>query len=232
MSMCTTTPLAQIAALLGDPARANMLEALMEGRALTAKELALVAHVAPATASGHLARLTEGGLLCVLPRGRHRYYRLAGPKVAAMIESVMDVAADRVPRRPRAPSRREAALRRARTCYDHIAGRLGVAIADSLAERDFLRLDDDAAELTAAGAGFLAERLGIDSGRLGARRRILCRPCLDWTERRPHLAGAVGAAIAGRCFDLGWLLRQPGSRALAITASGSASLRETFGFAG
>lgn len=230
--MGTTTSLARIAALVGDPARASMLEALMDGRALTAKELALAARVAPATASGHLAQLTDGQLLSVLPQGRHRYFRLASPRVASMLESVMDLAATTERQRPRVRTPREDALRRARSCYDHLAGRLGVAIAASLVERSHLLLDDEACELTAAGSRFLDQRLGVDADGLAAGRRRLCRPCLDWTERRLHLGGAAGAAIARRCFALGWIERKPGSRALDITARGSEELRDAFGFAG
>lgn len=229
--MSTTSSLAQIAALVGDPARATMLEALMDGRALTAKELALNAGVTPATASGHLAQLTAGQLLTVLPQGRHRYFRLASPRVAKMLESVMDVAADAPRPRPRVRTPRDEALRRARTCYDHLAGRLGVAIAASLVERGHLLLDDEAGELTAGGTRFLDQRLGVDPDGLASGRRRLCRPCLDWTERRPHLGGIVGAAIARRCFALGWIERQTGSRALVITASGATGLGEAFDFA-
>jgi DNA-binding transcriptional ArsR family regulator len=216
--------LAEIAALVGDPARANMLAALMDGRALTAGELAFAAHVTPQTASGHLARLVEARLLLPDRQGRHRYFRLAAPEVAHMLEGIMAVAA--APRyRPR--SRQERELRLARTCYDHLAGLLGVALADSLAAHRHVVLDPDGGEVTEAGARFFAE-FGLDLGAAARHRRRFCRPCLDWTERRPHLGGAVGAAMAERCFALGWIERVRDSRAVAITPTGREGLERVF----
>lgn len=217
--------IAATASLLGDPARANILAALMDGRSLTAKELAYAAHVTPQTASGHLARLTEGGLLLVAQQGRHRYYRLASQLVGQMLEGVMAVAG---PEPPRATAWRGGeALRNARTCYDHLAGRLGVALADALAERGHVALGADGGEVTDAGQHFL-DRFGA---RPAEGRRVFCRPCLDWSERRPHLAGRVGAALASRCFELGWIARQRDTRAVAITAKGRAGFHDTFGLA-
>jgi len=217
--------IAATAALLGDPARANMLAALMDGRSLTAKELAYAAHVTAQTASGHLAKLAEGGLLTANRQGRHRYYRLASPLVGQMLEGVMAVSGP-APAHP-TTWRGGEALRTARTCYDHLAGRLGVALADALTERGHVALGADGGEVTAAGAEFLDE--------FGAApapgRRVFCRPCLDWSERRPHLAGRVGAALACRCFELGWIMRQRDTRAVAITAAGRDGFRQRFGIA-
>src|SRR6201987_3594715 len=188
--------LAEVATLVGNPARANMLTALLDGRALTAKELALAGGVAPQTASGHLAKLTEGRLLTLAKQGRHAYYRLPSPMIGRMLESIMAVAADGPPRyQPR--WRGGDALRNARTCYDHLAGRLGVGLADALAARGHLVLGEEAGDLTPEGVAFLAN-LGVQT-QDSRRKRAFCRPCLDWSERRPHLAGAIGAALARRC---------------------------------
>jgi DNA-binding transcriptional ArsR family regulator len=217
--------IAEVAALVGEPARANMRTALMDGRALTAKELAFVAGVSPQTTSGHLARLAGANLLTCIRQGRHRYYRVASPLVAHMLESISLVAAIEAPprRRPRSP--RDDALRLARTCYDHLAGRLGVAIADALVARGAVVLGDDGGELTADGAAFLTDGLGIDLATF-PRRRTFCRPCLDWSERRPHLAGVVGAALADSCFSRAWIERVRDSRAVNITPRGRIALRE------
>jgi DNA-binding transcriptional ArsR family regulator len=215
--------IAATAALLGDPARANMLAALMDGRALTAKELAFAAHVTPQTASGHLAKLADGGLLAAEKQGRHRYYRLASSLVGQMLEGVMAVGGTAPA--PTAAWRGGEALRTARTCYDHLAGRLGVALADALTARGDVALGADGGEVTEQGQRFLVE-FGASPA---PGRRVFCRPCLDWSERRPHLAGRVGAALACRCFDLGWIARQRDTRALAISATGRHGLRGLFG---
>ena len=183
----------EIAALVGDTARAMMLAALMGGEALTSSELAGLAHVSRATASGHLSKLTRARLLAVTRKRRNRYYRIASPLVAKMLESIKAVAALETPPRHQPRSAQDEALRFARTCYDHLAGRLGVAIADALG------------------------------------RRIFGRPCLDWSERRYHIAGHVGAEICRVCIERGWLARQRGSRALRITAAGRRGFREIFG---
>ncbi|MBX6366722.1 MAG: winged helix-turn-helix transcriptional regulator [Rhodospirillales bacterium] len=218
--------LAEVAALVGDPARAHILAALLDGRALTAGELAYAASVSPQTASGHLAKLAEGRLVEVARQGRHRYYRLAGAAVAQMLESIMAVAADSPPRY-RPASKVDAAMRTARTCYDHLAGRLGVGLADALTARGHVVLGEDGGEVTEAGAAFLAE-LGVALAGPKRTRRPLCRACPDWTERRPHLAGRVGAALAARCFDLGWIERRRDSRALTITRAGEQGFAELF----
>ncbi len=219
--------LAEVAALLGDPARAHMLDALMDGRALTATELALAARVAPSTASAHLAKLEDARLLTLLKQGRHRYYRLASPLIGRMLESVMAVAAVQSPARHRPPTPRDAALGLVRTCYDHLAGRLAVGIADALQQRGYLALEDEAGALTEAGARFL-QKFGLDLDLEQKRRRSFCRPCLDWTERRMHIGGAVGAGLARRCLELGWLERRRDSRALKVTPLGLEGFRHNF----
>lgn len=219
--------LAEIGALVGDVARANMLNALLGGRALTAGELAWVARVTAQTASGHLARLAAARLVAVEKQGRHRYYRLASPAIAQMLESIA-VAAMQAPPRYRPASKIDDALRDARTCYDHLAGRLGVALTDVLAERRHLVFSQEGGIVTAAGKRFFAE-FGVDLARAQSQQRCFCRLCLDWSERRPHLAGAVGAALAKRCFDLDWVARARDSRAVAVTGAGQAGFAATFG---
>jgi DNA-binding transcriptional ArsR family regulator len=228
--MISGVSMAEIGALVGDPARANMLTALLSGQALSASDLAWHAGVTPQTASGHLARLAQAELLKVMAQGRHRYYRLASPLVASMLESINIVAAVQVPPRRRPPSRIDAAMRDARTCYDHLAGRLGVALADKLVGRRYLELSDEAGAVTRQGRKFFAE-FEIDLDAVQRGRRCFCRACLDWSERRPHIAGALGAAIAARCFALGWIARVPDSRAIAVTHKGIAGLRDRLGVA-
>jgi DNA-binding transcriptional ArsR family regulator len=219
--------IAEIAALLGDPARANMLSALMDGRALSAGDLAFAAHVTAQTASAHLAKLVEARLLLGDKQGRHRYFRLASVEVARMLEEIMSVAVARTPRY-RPAWMRDEALRSARTCYDHLAGRLGVALAGSLAERRYVVLDEDGGEVTDQGTRFF-EEFGLDLAVAAGRRRRFCRPCVDWSERRPHLGGAVGAELARHCFALGWIERLRDSRAVAITALGHDGFLANFG---
>ena len=222
--MSTPVSLAEVAALVGDPARANMLCALLDGRALTAGELAYAASVSPQTTSGHLAKLTQANLLDAVKQGRHRYYRIATPQVAQMLESIMAVAISTPPRH-RPPSKLDDAMRTARTCYDHIAGRLGVGLADTLCGRGHVVLAEDGGEVTPQGRAFF-DRFGVPL--VEDKRRTFCRACLDWTERRPHLAGAVGAGLANRCLDLGWVKRMREGRALTITPAGRNGLREVF----
>jgi DNA-binding transcriptional ArsR family regulator len=223
-----TLTMAEVGALLGDPARANMLAALMDGRALTATELACAAGVTPQTTSGHLAKLAAANLLALHKQGRNRYYRLASPLVGSMLESVMTVAAVQMPARSCRSSGLDERMRTARSCYDHIAGRLGVSITDALIAREWVALADDGGEVTEAGARLLA-RFGADPNADGRSRRAFCRPCLDWSERRWHIAGAVGAALLRRCLELGWLARQRDSRALAITDEGRHGFADMFG---
>jgi len=220
--------MAGVAALVGDPTRANMLAALMDGHALTATELALGARVSPQTASGHLAKLVDARLLTVLQQGRHRYHRLISPLVGRMLEGIMAVAAIEAPPRHRSRSARDDAICFARTCYDHLAGKLGVALADALVARELIRLDDDGGEVTPAGRAFLAE-FGAEIDPTRNRRSAFCRPCLDWSERRWHLAGSLGVGLARRCFALGWLERRPDSRAVIVTPPGRAGFTERFG---
>jgi DNA-binding transcriptional ArsR family regulator len=218
--------MAEVAALVGDPARANILCALLDGRALTAGELAFAAGVSPQTTSGHLAKLHDARLIDLCKQGRHRYYRLTGSHVAQMLESIMTVALTGPPRfQPR--SKIDDQIRHARTCYDHFAGQLGVGIADYLIARDHVILGNEAGEVTEAGAAFLM-RLGVDLSTARAKRRVFCRPCVDWTERRPHIGGAVGAALAARCFELKWVERVRDGRALTITPAGRRGLMEEF----
>lgn len=220
--------MAEIAALVGDPARANMLTALLGGQSLSASDLAWHAGVTPQTASGHLARMGAAQLISVTALGRHRYYQLASPKVAQMLETIYQVAGDQpVPRR-RLPSYVDTAMREARTCYDHLAGELGVAVAEALVARQYLVLNDEAGVVTRKGARFFGT-LGIDLENLTRQRRCFCRICIDLTERRPHIAGALGAAFCQRCFDLGWIARMKDSRAVAVTAKGSGNLRDILG---
>jgi DNA-binding transcriptional ArsR family regulator len=219
--------IAEIAALMGDPARANMLAALMGGGALNAGDLAFAAHVTAQTASAHLAKLVEARLLASEKRGRYRYFRLASTEVARMLEEIMSVAVAGAPRY-RPAWMRDDALRSARTCYDHLAGRLGVALTESLAVKQFVVLDQDGGEVTEDGSRFFA-KLGLDLIGSAGKRRRFCRPCVDWSERRPHLGGAVGAALAQRCFALGWIERIKDTRAVAITPAGRVGFRTEFG---
>jgi DNA-binding transcriptional ArsR family regulator len=225
--MTADVRIAEVAALVGDPARANILAALMGGRALTAGELADAAGVSPQTTSSHLGKLAEGRLIACVKQGRHRYYRIATPRVAEMLEGIMAVVADAAPRH-RPPSKLDDAMRTARTCYDHFAGKLGVGLTDVLCAQGHLTLSEDGGEVTGSGVAFLQE-LGIDLVAARQRRRVFCRPCLDWTERRLHLGGSIGAVLAQRCFDLKWLERMRGSRALVVTPRGHRGLKDVFG---
>jgi DNA-binding transcriptional ArsR family regulator len=219
--------IAEIAALVGDPARATMISALLDGRPLTASELALAAHITPQTASTHLAKLTEAGVLSVVRQGRHRHFRLASPTVADMIDGIVAVALQTRPRY-RPLSRHARALSAARMCYDHLAGRLSVDLTDAFVARDYVVLDDEAAEITTAGARFFIG-FGVQLPTPRSTRRRFCRLCLDWTERRPHIAGALGVAITQRYFDLGWLERLKRGHAVTITPLGRRGFQETFG---
>lgn len=226
--MSQTHPsIAEVAALVGNPARANILTALLDGRALTAGELAYAAGVSAQTTSGHLSQLEAAHLLAQEKQGRHRYFRLASPLVGRMLEGLMAVAADGPPRyRPR--WRGDEALKELRTCYDHLAGRLAVALTERLAAKGHLVLEPDGGLVTPSGRAFFSG-FGLDMAAIAQGRRAFCRPCLDWSERRPHLAGAIGAALAGRCFEAGWIAKQRDSRALTLTATGRDGFRDIFG---
>jgi DNA-binding transcriptional ArsR family regulator len=217
--MLADIDISEPASLIGDPTRAAFLMALSETQSLPAGELARRADVTPSTASIQLAKLVDGGLLAVQQHGRHRYYSLAEPAIAAAIESLAVIA----PQRP-ASSLRKARigsdLHAARTCYDHLAGGLGVALFDALLQQGVLTPD---LEATRKGLRRLRD-LGVDLEGAAGGRRAFARRCLDWSERRDHLAGALGAAIATRFFELGWIERTPSSRAVRVTEAGRAGL--------
>ena len=215
---------ASVAALIGDPSRAAMLAALVDGRALPAGELAAAAGLSPSGASAQLARLTEGGLLAMEREGRHRYYRLAGPQVASALEGLALLALR--PRHPRARSPAAEALRRARTCYDHLAGELGVTLAQALESRALVMAGEDKRlEVTAEGRRWLSQVLGIETARLVPGRHGIARRCLDWTERRHHIAGPLGAALLNRFRELGWVTQaEDSARAVKLSRRGAISL--------
>ena len=213
---------AAIAALIGDQARAEVLTTLMGGQALTATELADVAGVTKPTISAHLSKLLEARLLSVENQGRHRYFRLADPDVARLLENLMGVAYRAGAVRLRS-SPREPALRQARVCYDHLAGEVGVKLFEALLQRSALRRDPSGLTLTAPGRQ-LMQQIGVDAAALQASRRPLCRPCLDWSERRHHLAGALGAGMFTRLQALGWARRAKNSRVVQITPPGARGL--------
>ena len=235
--------IATVAAVLADPARCRVLAALGDGRALPASMLASEAGVAPSTASEHLARLVRAGLLTVERHGRHRYFRLAGPQVADLLEALARVAPP-APVRSLREGTRSQALRYARTCYDHVAGRVGVAMMDALLDKGHLEGDrawDGLAGgdrpsapgrairygLTGQGTAFLQE-FGADLDGLPPRRPAVAY-CVDWSEQRPHLAGGVGAALTARLFALGWLRRAERGRAVHLTDQGRAGFAEVRG---
>ncbi|MBF9197502.1 ArsR/SmtB family transcription factor [Microvirga terrestris] len=216
--------IASVAALLGDPARANILTALMDGRALTVSELAEAAGVTLQTASGHLAKLDAANLLVAEKQGRHRYFRLSGPDVAQVLEALMGLAqrtgATRVRTGPK-----DAALRSARICYDHLAGERGVAMLKAARQQGLINGDKDLA-ITTKGRAFFAD-FGIDLAALEKGRRPVCRACLDWSERHSHLGGALGAAILSRMIETGWIRREAG-RVLTFTCEGVEGFETAF----
>jgi DNA-binding transcriptional ArsR family regulator len=254
MSVAEDTPprlladFSPVAALLADKARAAMLSALLDGSALAAGELSKIAGVSAATASAHLSRLLEGGMVRVTRQGRHRYYQLAGHEIAEVIEVLSQISPAR-PVRSLRQSREAAVLAEARTCYDHLAGRAGVALLDSLLSSGVLAAGGavrpaampatglavvglpTAFEVTATGAATLAG-FGVDVAAARRTRRRFAGACLDWTQRRPHLNGALGAAITTRMFDLGWITRGPARRGVQITPAGQDGLASTFGWTG
>lgn len=217
--------LVEVAALVGDAARARMLAALMGGRSLTAKELAYYAGVSRSTASGHLGKLAAARLLTVIRARRFSYYRIASPLVASMLESIKVVADISLPPRRPPGATTDDALRFARSCYDHLAGRIGVAVTDALVAMGHIVLTDEGGELTPSGGRFL---FAFGADLKPSTRRIFCQPCLDWSERRYHLKGLVGARILDRLLALGWLKSVAGSRALQLTPSGRSGLSEVF----
>jgi len=221
--------IATIASLLGDPGRANMLTALMGGQALTAGELAREAGVTAQTASSHLAKLQAGGLLVGRKQGRHNYFELSGDDVAGAIEALMGLAARTGHTRVRTGPK-EPALRKARVCYDHLAGELAVSMLEHLTARGFVSEDGEALSLTPTGRTFM-EALGLDVAGLGRSRRPLCKGCLDWSVRRTHLAGSLGAALLDRFYALGWASREAGTRLVTFSPRGLEAFREIFGVA-
>lgn len=218
--------IAPVAALIGDPARANMLSALMDGRALTAGELAREAGITPQTASSHLAKLGQGGLITERRQGRHAYFALAGSHVASLMEELARLA-ERTGHTRTRTGPAEPALRRARVCYDHLAGDLGVALFDGLISRRILARRDGDLVLTRKGTEDMAA-FGIDLASAQKSRRALCKECLDWSVRRSHLAGGLGTALLDRFYDLGWARREKGSRVVTFTPPGLRAFEKTF----
>lgn len=210
--------IAQVAALFGDPARANIMTALMAGKALTLSELAQEAGILLPTASAHITKLLDGGLVAVRKQGRHKYVALASPSVAETIEALMALAADRGHLRTRTGPR-DASLRAARRCYHHLAGAAGVRLYESMARRDYLAIAPIGLHLTAPGQEFVTG-LGIDAAQLSAGRSPLCRECLDWSERRSHLGGRLGRALFDHMIAAGWAVQSPQSRVVSFTERG------------
>lgn len=218
--------IARIASLIGDPARANMLTALMGGASLTASELALEAGVTLPTASSHLGKLTDGGLLKLSTQGRHRYFSLAGSQIASMLEVIMGVAAEVGPKRVR-PGPREATMREARVCYDHLAGEHAVRMLDGFIDRGIIERTGDRLSVGTAGQVFF-DKVGIDASALTGQRRPACRACLDWSVRRSHLAGSLGAAILDKILSEKWARREKDSRIVAFTPPGKRAFEAAF----
>jgi DNA-binding transcriptional ArsR family regulator len=219
--------LSVIAGLIGDPTRAIILSALLSGQSLPASELAYRAHITPQTASEHLSRLVEGGLLDVSRTGRHRYYRLKNAEVARALEALAAISpAPRVRTQPQSADYH--ALCFARSCYDHLAGKLGVALTHALLDKGYLVADEQSFTLTEAGSGWLAG-WSIDESQLRNGRRLFARACLDWSERENHLAGGLGAAVLSHLLADGWVARVPGGRTLRLTEAGRAGFQREFG---
>ena len=214
--------ISSVAALISEPARARILLALLDGRGLPATELAQRAGITCQTASSHLAKLSEGGLLQVIPQGRHRYYRIGNSRIAELLESMARFAPRAETDRARSP------IQIARTCYNHIAGKLGVAVTEAIVRRKLLKEAGRDYELTTNGAGWFSE-LGIDVAALRKSGRVFARQCLDWSERRNHLAGVLGSALAEYLFNDGWIERVPESRAVRITKLGGRELKRRLG---
>ena len=218
--------IARIASLIGDPARANMLTALMSGKALTATELAAEAGVTLQTASAHLAKLEDGGLLQMRRQGRHKYASLASDQVAETLEALMGLAAGTGHLRTRTGPR-DQAMREARVCYDHLAGDMGILLYDRLLTQGWLRDDPEFPVVTDTGADYLGT-LGLDIPALQSSRRPICRACLDWSERRSHLAGGLGQALLDMMLARGWARRLPDSRVIQFSPSGKTAFHRAF----
>lgn len=225
MAVMETTDLENMAALIGEPVRARMLWALLDGRAYTATELSLFADTSPQNASMHLAKLVQASLLKVNAQGRHRYYSFARDEVAYAIEALANLVPPRAPKKPL--PEKASPIKHCRTCYDHLAGKAGVMITDHLLQKGYLQEQDNAFTVPPAGQQWFAG-LQIDIAALQKKRRILARPCLDWSERRYHLAGALGAAVLQRCMLLGWARRAPRSRVVTFSVTGERAFRRLF----
>jgi DNA-binding transcriptional ArsR family regulator len=223
--MVSTSTVAEIGSLLGDPARVNMMIGLLDGRAWTARELADAGGVSPQTASSHLAKLVAARLVRVDQQGRHRYHRLASAEVAQLLEQMHVAGAALASTRSRSPGPKDQEMRELRSCYDHLAGRIAVELSDRIIEETAA---PGVAHVSLAGASLLQE-IGVDISALENGRRALCRACLDWSERRPHVAGVVGAAILDRLKGLGWVRPRAGGRTLILTAAGERGFRDVFG---
>ncbi|HEX2911666.1 MAG TPA: winged helix-turn-helix domain-containing protein [Chloroflexia bacterium] len=225
--MLATPDLAAVAALIADPSRAAMLAALLGGISLPAGELARLARISPQTASSHLSRLVEGGLLAVRINGRHRYYQLSSPQVAHALEALALVAPA-----PRVASLGHSleieAVRKARTCYNHLAGRLGVTLTQTLIEKGYLLFHEEAYELSQSGEDWFSN-IGVEYGQSARKRANFARTCLDWSERKPHLAGPLGVALTRRLFKLEWIVRVEGSRGVKVTPFGRQQLELELG---
>ena len=218
--------IARIAALIGDPARANILTALMTGKAITATELAAEAGVSPQTASTHLAKLDQGGLLRPHKQGRHKYFSLANDDVARVLEGLMGLAAGSGHLRSR-KGPKDPALRKARVCYNHLAGDMGVQLFDSLVHSRFLKMENSVLALSQDGRAFVCD-FGIAIDQLASQRMPLCRECLDWSERRSHLAGSLGRAFLSRFEEKGWARRKRGTRIVQFSQSGEKAFARVF----
>lgn len=218
--------IARVGVLIGDPARANMLTALMGGQALTATELAQAAGVTLQTASSHLSRLEDGGMISQRKQGRHRYFTLADGSAGTLLENIMSFAASRGHLRHR-PGPKDPALRKARVCYDHLAGDYGVRMLDSFVSRGVIRTDGENLMITEQGRHEIS-CVGIDVPALSVGRRPVCRACLDWSERRSHLAGSLGKALLLHFLQEGWARRSTDSRAILFTAEGERTFLSLF----
>jgi DNA-binding transcriptional ArsR family regulator len=218
--------IARVAALIGDPARANMLTALMSGKAVTATELAGEAGVTLQTASAHLSKLDQGGLLRLRKQGRHKYFSLANDDVARVLEGLMGLAAGSGHMRSRTGPK-DPALRKARVCYNHLAGDMGIQLFDSLAGRRLLRRKETTLDLSEEGRALVCD-FGIEIDRLTSQRTPLCRECLDWSERRSHLAGSLGRAFLSRFEEKGWARRERGTRIVRFSPMGERAFAKMF----
>ena len=227
LTMNVTDDLAKVAALIGDPARAVMLWSLLDGQSRPASELAFYANISAQNASAHLARLVEAEMLTVAAQGRHRFYRIATPEVARVIEA-MAVLVPSAKNGSQLPKGQTPDLKYARTCYDHLAGRVAVELCQALEQRQFLIKEDLWFCVTEEGELWFA-KIGIDLAKLHHRRRPLTRQCLDWSERRPHLAGVLGASLLDRMFHNGWIARVRSTRVIRITTKGKSELRTLLG---